>query len=154
MREGGDKAVAREIVERIDRDLTVSNFEMEVRAIRVAGAPDKTNGLPFCHELAALHLETGEVSVDGGERVGMTHDDHIAVAANLIGRINHMAGARRFDRGSLSGRDINPVMVGGTVKEPPLAKGRAELPPHRPDKVGGRIQIAIGRVAGMLHGAI
>src|SRR5262245_15256911 len=95
----------------IHRDAVIPDLDGKVGAMRMAGADDAADALSARDELAFLDVDLGKMRVDGGEAVGVAHDDHIAVPADAVSRVDHVAGAGRSDRRSGARGNIDALVL-------------------------------------------
>src|SRR5690348_14901500 len=98
-----------QVIERIFRDVVLSDLEMKVRRGRVAGAADLGDGVALSDGVAFLHFVLSVVRVDGGEIAAVAHDDEVAVAAELV-RIDDLPALDDAHRRPFGGGDVDAVV--------------------------------------------
>src|ERR1700761_2104778 len=112
---------------RVNRFACNANFEMEVRAGRLAGRADRADGLAAADALAVGDIDCGEVPVPGRVAATVVDEDVVAVTAVPL-RHDHRAGGGGADGGAGGGGN------GEALMGPRRAAGGVRAPPERGSK--------------------
>ena len=106
MRNPGSKSDGRR---RVLGDIQIANFEMEVRAGRIAGTADRANDLPGVDHLATADIDGAQMAVNRAERP-VRQDNCVAVAITVPPGENDHAAVGRSDRRANRRGQIDPTV--------------------------------------------
>ena len=102
---------ARQMLHRIDGRRALSDLEMQLRRGHVSGLAGLGDHLPALDRVAALHHHFAGMRIGRHETVGVTDQNQIAVALELVAGIGDDAVVGGLDRRAFRQREIDAVIL-------------------------------------------